>query len=63
MSILVYIATATNTFFFLLTKQPLFFLSLGTSIEMGASFTLFTLVTGGFGEDLCGAPFGCGMLV
>ena len=48
MSILVYIATATNTFFFLLTKQPLFFLSLGTSIEMGASFTLFTLVTGGF---------------
>lgn len=63
MSILVYIATAINTFLFLLTKHPLFLRSSGTGIEMGAFFTLFTLVTGGFGEDLCGAPFGCGMLV
>lgn len=63
MSILVYIATAINTFFFLLTKHPLFLRSSGTGTEIGAFFTLFTLVTGGFGEDLCGAPFGCGMLV
>ena len=48
MSILVYIATAINTFFFLLTKHPLFLRSSGTGIEMGAFFTLFTLVTGGF---------------
>ncbi|CAN1186831.1 Putative cytochrome c biosynthesis ccmC-like mitochondrial protein [Linum perenne] len=48
MSILVYIATAINTFFFLLTKHPLFLLSSGTGITMGAFFTLFTLVTGGF---------------
>ncbi|KAG6621665.1 hypothetical protein I3842_Q008100 [Carya illinoinensis] len=48
MSILVYIATAINTFFFLLTKHPLFLRSSGISTEMGAFFTLFTLVTGGF---------------
>ncbi|KAF3452210.1 hypothetical protein FNV43_RR08308 [Rhamnella rubrinervis] len=48
MSILVYIATAINTFFFLLTKHPLFLRSSGTGTEMGAFFTLFTLVTGGF---------------
>lgn len=48
MSILVYIATAINTFLFLLTKHPLFLRSSGTGIEMGAFFTLFTLVTGGF---------------
>ncbi|KAK8539538.1 hypothetical protein V6N13_034831 [Hibiscus sabdariffa] len=48
MSILVYIATAINTFLFLLTKHPLFLRSSGTSIEIGAFFTLFTLVTGGF---------------
>ncbi|KAK4572953.1 hypothetical protein RGQ29_031078 [Quercus rubra] len=35
MSILVYIATAINTFFFLLTKHPLFLRSSGTSTEMG----------------------------
>nr|YP_010426579.1 cytochrome c biogenesis C [Scutellaria barbata]USM11290.1 cytochrome c biogenesis C [Scutellaria barbata] len=48
MSILVYIATAINTFFFLLTKHPLFLRSSGTGTEMGAFSTLFTLVTGGF---------------
>lgn len=48
MSILLYIATAINTFLFLLTKHPLFLRSSGTGIEMGAFFTLFTLVTGGF---------------
>jgi hypothetical protein len=37
MSILVYIATAINTFFFLLTKHPLFLRSSGTGTEMGAS--------------------------
>ncbi|KAK7325726.1 hypothetical protein VNO80_33995 [Phaseolus coccineus] len=48
MSILVYIATAINTFLFLLTKHPLSLRSSGTGTEMGAFFTLFTLVTGGF---------------
>ncbi|KAL4321293.1 hypothetical protein AHAS_Ahas14G0096000 [Arachis hypogaea] len=48
MSILVYIAMAINTFLFLLTKHPLFLRSSGTGTEMGAFFTLFTLVTGGF---------------
>ncbi|KAI3664432.1 hypothetical protein L1987_89813 [Smallanthus sonchifolius] len=48
MSILVYIATAINTFLFLLTKHPLFLRSFGTGTEMGAFSTLFTLVTGGF---------------
>jgi len=48
MSILVYIVTAINTFLFLLTKHPLFLRSSGTGIEIGAFFTLFTLVTGGF---------------
>lgn len=48
MSILVYIATAINTFFLLLTKHPLFLRSSGTGTEIGAFSTLFTLVTGGF---------------
>ncbi|KAL6496003.1 ATP synthase subunit H protein (Va0H) (atp6H) (Atp6v0e) [Orobanche hederae] len=48
MSILLYITTALNTFFFLLTKHPLFLRSSGTGTEMGAFSTLFTLVTGGF---------------
>ncbi|KAI5677298.1 hypothetical protein M9H77_08248 [Catharanthus roseus] len=48
MSILIYIATAINTFMFLLTKYHLFLRSSGTGIEMGAFFTLFTLVTRGF---------------
>ncbi|KAG9438571.1 hypothetical protein H6P81_021493 [Aristolochia fimbriata] len=47
-SILVYIATAINSFLFPLTKHPLFLRSSGTGIEMGAFSTLFTLVTGGF---------------
>ncbi|YP_009477623.1 cytochrome c biogenesis C (mitochondrion) [Nymphaea colorata] len=47
MSIIVYIATAINSFLFLLTKHPLFLRSSGTGIEIGAFFTLFTLVTGG----------------
>lgn len=47
-SILVYIATAINTFVFLLTKHPLFLRSSGIGTEMGAFFMLFTLVTGGF---------------
>ncbi|KAK8978889.1 hypothetical protein V6N11_030935 [Hibiscus sabdariffa] len=45
MGILVYIAMAINTFLFLLTKHPLFIRSSRTSIEIGAFFTLFTLVT------------------
>nr|ANY30588.1 cytochrome c biogenesis C [Luronium natans]ANY30594.1 cytochrome c biogenesis C [Hydrocleys nymphoides] len=48
MSIVVYIATAINSFLFLLTKHPLFLRSSGTGIEIGAFFTLLTLVTGGF---------------
>lgn len=48
MSILVYIAAAINTLFFLVQKHPFFLRSSGTSIEMGALFTVFTLVTGGF---------------
>ena len=48
MSILVYLVTAISTFLFLLTKHPLFLRSSGTGIEIGALFTLFTLVTGGF---------------
>lgn len=48
MSILVYIATAINSFLFPLTKHPLFLRSSGTGTEIGAFSTLFTLVTGGF---------------
>nr|WRW54045.1 cytochrome c biogenesis C [Mesembryanthemum crystallinum] len=48
MSILVYLMTAINTFFFLLTKHPLFLRSSGTGTEMGAFSTLLTLVTGAF---------------
>nr|YP_009167263.1 cytochrome c biogenesis C [Ginkgo biloba]AJP33459.1 cytochrome c biogenesis C [Ginkgo biloba] len=48
MSILVYIAAAINSFLFLLTKHPLFPRFSGTGTEIGAFFTLFTLVTGGF---------------
>ncbi|ONI29011.1 LOW QUALITY PROTEIN: hypothetical protein PRUPE_1G175300 [Prunus persica] len=46
MSILVYIATAINTFLFLLTKHPLFLRSSGTGTEIGAFFTLLTLLFG-----------------
>jgi heme exporter protein CcmC len=48
MSIVIYIATAINSFLFLLTKHPLFLRSSGTGTEIGAFFTLFTLVIGGF---------------
>nr|YP_010592797.1 cytochrome c biogenesis C [Sedum plumbizincicola]WAB65412.1 cytochrome c biogenesis C [Sedum plumbizincicola] len=48
MSILIYIATALNAFLLLLAKHPLSLRSSGTGIEIGAFFTLFTLVTGGF---------------
>ncbi|PWA83022.1 cytochrome c assembly protein, Cytochrome c-type biogenesis protein CcmC [Artemisia annua] len=48
MSILVYIATAINTFLFLLTKHPLFLRSFGTGIEMGA----FSTTDEGFLEKL-----------
>nr|YP_009227141.1 cytochrome c biogenesis C [Welwitschia mirabilis]AMA20996.1 cytochrome c biogenesis C [Welwitschia mirabilis]QXE44334.1 cytochrome c biogenesis C [Welwitschia mirabilis] len=48
MSILEYIAAAIGSFLFLYTKHPLFPRFSGTSTEIGALFTLFTLVTGGF---------------
>nr|YP_008999595.1 cytochrome c biogenesis C [Vaccinium macrocarpon]AGX28809.1 cytochrome c biogenesis C [Vaccinium macrocarpon] len=48
MTILVYIATAINTFVFLLTKHPLFLRFFGTGTEIGVFSTFFTLVTGGF---------------
>jgi heme exporter protein CcmC len=48
MSIVVYIATAINSFLFPLTKHPLFLRSSGTGTEIGAFSTLLTLVTGGF---------------
>ncbi|KAL8228527.1 hypothetical protein R6Q57_016111 [Mikania cordata] len=60
MSILVYITTAINTFLFLLTKHPLFLRSFGTGTELGAFSTLFTLVTGGFGETYVGHLLGVG---
>ncbi|KAK1258678.1 hypothetical protein QJS04_geneDACA024808 [Acorus gramineus] len=48
MSILVYLVTAINSFFFLCSKHPLFLRSVGTGTEIGAFLTLLTLVTGGF---------------
>ncbi|KAI3997066.1 hypothetical protein MKX01_032717 [Papaver californicum] len=48
MSILVYLVTAINSSFFLLTKHPLFLRSSGTGTEIGAFSTFFTLVTGAF---------------
>ncbi|VAH02532.1 unnamed protein product [Triticum turgidum subsp. durum] len=48
MSIVIYIATTTNSSLFPLTKHPLFLRSSGTGTEIGAFSTLFTLVTGGF---------------
>ena len=48
MSIVIYIATAINCSFFLLTKHPLFIRSSGTGTEIGAFSTFLTLVTGGF---------------
>nr|UPI49000.1 cytochrome c biogenesis C [Balanophora laxiflora] len=48
MSILIYLATAINTLSFILTKHPLLLRFSGTGTEIGAFFTVFTLVTGGF---------------
>ncbi|KAI3862012.1 hypothetical protein MKX03_015018 [Papaver bracteatum] len=48
MSIIVYLVTAINSSFFLLTKHPLFLRSSGTGTEIGAFSTFFTLVTGDF---------------
>jgi len=48
MSILVYIAVAISSLLFLLKKHPLFPRFSGTGTEIGAFFTLLTLVTGGF---------------
>lgn len=48
MSLLLFLATAINTFLFLLTKHPLVLRSSGTGTEIGSFFTLLTLVTGGF---------------
>ncbi|RZC91687.1 hypothetical protein C5167_027751 [Papaver somniferum] len=48
MSILVYLVTAINSSFFLLTKHPLFLRSSGTGTEIGVFSTFFTLVTGAF---------------
>nr|AHI15981.1 cytochrome c biogenesis C [Bazzania trilobata]QGQ61910.1 cytochrome c biogenesis C [Bazzania tridens]QIA59527.1 cytochrome c biogenesis C [Bazzania japonica] len=48
MSLLIYIAMAISSVLFLLTKHPLFQLFSKTGAKIGASFTLFTLVTGGF---------------
>nr|QIA60649.1 cytochrome c biogenesis C [Metacalypogeia alternifolia] len=48
MSLLIYIAMAISSVSFLLTKHPLFQLFSKTGAKIGASFTWFTLVTGGF---------------
>lgn len=48
MSLLVYIAVALSSFVFLLTKHPLLTRLSRTGLEIGAFFTLLTLVTGAF---------------
>nr|YP_010576500.1 cytochrome c biogenesis C [Andreaea regularis]UZN44041.1 cytochrome c biogenesis C [Andreaea regularis] len=48
MSLLIYIAMAISSLLFLLTKHPLFQLFSKSGAKIGALFTLFTLVTGGF---------------
>ncbi|KAI4984368.1 hypothetical protein ZWY2020_059796 [Hordeum vulgare] len=48
MSIVIYVATAINSFLFPLTKHPLFLRSSGAGTEIGVFSTLFMLVTGGF---------------
>ncbi|KAJ3668629.1 hypothetical protein LUZ60_018629 [Juncus effusus] len=61
MSLVIYIATAINSFLFLLTKHPLFLRSSGTGTEIGAFLTLLTLVTGGFlGKAFVGYLLGVG---
>nr|QIA60523.1 cytochrome c biogenesis C [Scapania ornithopodioides] len=55
MSLLIYIAMAISSVLFLLTKHPLFQLFSKTGAKIGASFTLFTLVTGGvWGKPMWG---------
>ncbi|KAI3859064.1 hypothetical protein MKW92_019717 [Papaver armeniacum] len=53
MSILVYLVTAINSSFFLLTKYPLFLRS-WNKFEIGAFSTFFTLVTGALGTLMWG---------
>jgi heme exporter protein CcmC len=48
MSLLIYIAIAISSVLFLLTKHPLFQLFSKSGAKIGALFTLFTLLTGGF---------------
>lgn len=61
MSILVYIATAINTFLFLLTKHPLFLRSSGTGIEMGAFFyVVYLSYWGVLGKTYVGHLLGVG---
>nr|YP_010881148.1 cytochrome c biogenesis C [Pallavicinia lyellii]WIA66650.1 cytochrome c biogenesis C [Pallavicinia lyellii] len=48
MSSPIHTAMAISSVLFLLTKHPLFQLFSKTGAKIGASFTLFTLVTGGF---------------
>lgn len=48
MSLLIYIAMAISSVLFLLTKHPLFRLFSKSGAKIGALFTLFTLLTGGF---------------
>ncbi|CAA6672790.1 unnamed protein product [Spirodela intermedia] len=51
----VHVPAARMISLFPLTKHPLYLrFSSGTGTEIGTFSTLFTLVTGGFGEDLCG---------
>jgi len=55
MSLLIYIAMAISSVLFLLTKHPFFQLLSGTGANIGALFTLFTLVTGGlWGKPMWG---------
>jgi heme exporter protein CcmC len=48
MSLLIYIAMAVSSVLFLLTKHPLFQLFSKSGAKIGALFTVFTLLTGGF---------------
>nr|ULQ69835.1 cytochrome c biogenesis C [Prionium serratum] len=48
MSLVLYLATAINSFLFPLTKHPLFLRSSGSGTEIGAFSTFLTLVTGAF---------------
>jgi len=48
MSLVIYMATAINSFLFPFTKHPFFLRSSATGIEIGAFSTFLTLVTGAF---------------